>query len=625
MKNEDIELAEAEKKPAAKKKKKSTASSKKKPQSRQRAASPDRRPAPAAPKKKQKAFDGGAAFKKEKPRKKPKPDTEKQEETEEEVLHARTEKPLLPIWAKLGGEKPLLPILSGRNKNKKLKKTKPSRSGETVKPIWTENPPEQEAPAEVVEIAENIPNIPEEQPVDEALERAVGSLAEEERSEADGQGGFIAPEDEEEGFSPERRPRLSERPKKKSRKERRAERKAAKAAKEPEPVDMKDFEKLRTRRRNMRRLRRLLIVLAIALCAAGLYYTKDRWVPKLEGILDKKHETIINDGKVQSGNFPIDLGDSTTAALATLDDDLICVDVGLITTYDQNGKVRTTDYHSFGSPVARTAGKRMLVFDNDAKSFRLLNKNGEVYSKKTDNIIIYGAVAENGNVLLVTLDEKYTALLTVYNKDGEQIYRWGTGDRITDASFAEDGDACVVSTFNVAQGAVTSKINRIDLTKSDAVLSSKPLEGCVIRVQENSDERIWAATSDRLYLLTDVCSYIDTFEFSGELVSMDMCSECACIATQELGHDKTRVCVFSADDNKAEPAASAAGTGRIRRVHCFEDMAMVLTNDKLDAYASDGSLAATSSLDDDYSDFVYFDEAVYLLGRREINKIIFNT
>ena len=619
MKNDEIELAGTKKKSAAKKK--STASSKKKPaQNKQRTDSPDRRSAPAAPKKKQKAFDGGAAFKKEKPRKKPKPDTEKQEDSEEKVLHARTEKPLLPIWAKLGGEKPLLPILSGRNKNKKLKKTKPTRSEETVKPIWTENEPEQEAP-----VREAAPSAPEEPPVNEALEKAIGSLAEEERSEAREQAheSFIADEDEE--FSVERRPRLSERPKKRSRRELRAERKAAKAAKEPEPVDMKDFEKLRTHRRNMRRLRRLLIVLAIALCAAGLYYTKDRWVPKLEGILDKKHETIINDGKVQSGNFPIDLGDSTTAALTTLDDDLICVDVGLITTYDQNGKVRTTDYHSFGSPVARTAGKRMLVFDNDAKSFRLLNKNGEVYSKKTDNIIIYGAVADNGNVLIVTLDEKYTALLTVYNKDGEQIYRWGTGDRITDASFAQDGDACVVSTFNVSQGEITSKINRIDLTKSDTVLSSKPLEGCVIRVQENSDERIWAVTSDRLYLLTDVCSYIDTFEFSGELVSMDMCSECACIATKELGHDKTRVCIFSAEDNKAEPAVSAEGTGRIRRVRCFEDMAMVLTNEKLDAYASDGSLAATSSLDDDYSDFVYFDEAVYLLGRREINKIIFNT
>ena len=216
-----------------------------------------------------------------------------------------------------------------------------------------------------------------------------------------------------------------------------------------------------------------------------------------------------------------------------------------------------------------------------------------------------------------------TALLTVYNKDGEQIYVWGIGDRITDATFAAEGEACVVSTFNVSEGRMTSRISRIDLTKSDSVLTSQPLDGCVLRVQENSKERIWAATSTSLYLLTDVCTYLDTYELSGELVSMDMCTECACIATKELGHDKTRVCVFSAADNKAQPATSAAGTGRIRRVRCFEDMAMVLSNNKLDAYASDGSLAATSQLGDDYSDFLYLDEAVYLLGRREINKIIF--
>ena len=60
-------------------------------------------------------------------------------------------------------------------------------------------------------------------------------------------------------------------------------------------------------------------------------------------------------------------------------------------------------------------------------------------------------------------------------------------------------------------------------------------------------------------------------------------------------------------------------------MRCFDSMAFVLSAAKLDCYMEDGSLAATSDLVDEYSDFVYSDDAVFLLGKREINKIIFKT
>lgn len=585
--------------------KSSTAKKKKKKKpTGERPASPDRRSSTAAPKKeKQKAFDGGAAFKSS-AKKKP----EKKKDEDEPLLHARTEKPLMPIWFKRS-DKPLLPILSGRNKNKKVKRSagKKSTKGDSVTPIWTGSDDREQQAFETAVQAE-----PEtRKPKDEALERAVESLAE---SEAE----------ENRARKPELRP-VEPPEEQEEKKLSRRERKALKKAEAAETVDMNTFEKQRARKRSFRRLRRLLIVLVIAAGAASLYYTRGKWVPKLEGILDKPQATIVNDGRVQAGNFPIDLGDSTTASLATLDDDLICVDVGMVTTYDSNGKVRTTDFNSYGSPIARTAGKRMLIFDSNSTSFRLLNKNGEVYEKRTENIIIYGAVAENGNALIVTLDDKYTTLLTVYDRNGAQIYVWGCGERITDASFAEDGDACVVSTFDVSGGQMVSRIHRIDLTKSDSILESRRLDGCVIRVQENKDGRIWAATIDRMYLLTDVCSYIGEYDFEEELVSLDMCEDCACAAFKSSTHDKTTVFLFSSEDSEARPGRIVGGTGRIRRVRCFESMAFVLSSDKLDCFSPDGSLAATSQLIDDYSDFCYVDDAVYLLGKREINKVIYNT
>ena len=54
-------------------------------------------------------------------------------------------------------------------------------------------------------------------------------------------------------------------------------------------------------------------------------------------------------------------------------------------------------------------------------------------------------------------------------------------------------------------------------------------------------------------------------------------------------------------------------------------MIFVLCDNRLNAYAPDGALLSTVSLDGGYTDFVYADDAVYLLSRREINKIKFKT
>ncbi|MBR4621956.1 MAG: hypothetical protein IKO44_00315 [Ruminococcus sp.] len=580
-------------------------------------ASPDMRSELAAPRRKKKAFDGAKAIDKSEKQKKKK---------EEPERHVKTEKPLMPLWFRKV-EKPLLPLLSG--KNRRLKKVKENESSENVTPIWTGSDSEQQSVTDedIRQLEQELAEKSAEAADDKDRKKKKKNKAEFEIELKSKKTDSSETPAEEKPREPELTPEEKKAKKlaKKAEKARiKAEKAAAKAA-EKETVDMMTFEQRRARRRSMRRLKKLLIVLLIAAIAAAIYYTRGLWMPKLEGILDKHHDTIVNDGTVVAGNFPIDLGDSTTAAMAIFDDDLICVDVGHITTYNANGKLDKTDYHSYGTPVARSAGKRMLIFDNGAKSFRLINKSGDVYEKKTENIIIYGAIAENGSVAIVTMDDKYTSMLTVYDKNGTQIYLWSSGDRIRDVSFSGEGEACLVSTFSVSQGRMTSRISRLDLTGSDEVYTSRELSGCVIMAQENTGGRIWAACEDRMYLLTDVCTYIGEYEFDSQLVSMDMCEDIACAAFKDNEHEKTAVCIFSPESNSAAPEKLVTAEGRIKRVRCFDSMAFVLSAAKLDCYMEDGSLAATSDLVDEYSDFVYSDDAVFLLGKREINKIIFKT
>ena len=391
-----------------------------------------------------------------------------------------------------------------------------------------------------------------------------------------------------------------------------------------ETVDMEDFRRARNKLKSRKRTKRLIVLLVIAALAAGVYFTKGLWIPKLEGILDKPHETIVNDSTEQAGNFPLDTGDSTVRQITRLDGSIITADASHITTYDTNGKLRESIYHGCGSPEIRSSGKRMLCFDFGGTGFKLYGKSGVMFEKQVNGTVLLGNIAANGNVAVVSQDSKYTVTVNVYDKNGEDVYQWSNGDRVLDVSFTGDGNGLLVTTFSASGGVLSSVIHKIDMTKSDAVTDSDKIEGFILRACENSEGNIWAMGQDRLWLLSPSCRSLDSFEFSNEPVSFDLCRESACAACTNVSGG-TAVYVFGADSLTLKPKQIESAAGSIKKVRCFDGLAFVLSSDKLDAYAPDGSLVSTAAVSNDHSDFVYSENAAYFTDRHEVSKLIFKT
>ena len=404
-----------------------------------------------------------------------------------------------------------------------------------------------------------------------------------------------------------------------------AEEYAARAAaqqQEEAAIDMDDFRRARSMLKSRKRLKKLIIVLILVIIAAAVYYTRGLWVPKLEGILDKPHETVVNDGTVQSGYFPIDVS-GTASQISRLDGSLIYVDNGHIYTYDQNGKLRNTDYHSFGNPVLDTNGKRMLLFDNKASGFKLYNKSGEMFEKRVDGTILYGKLAENGNVLIVSEDDKYTVSLAVYDKNGTVIYNWQNGDRIVNASFTDGGDGIVVTTFDIISGSTESRVSYCDITKSGSVITCSGIEGLAVAAFRNKSGNIWALTRNDLLLYSDAGLLLTSCQLDTDVTHYDFCEDCACICIEGVGHNTEKTFIFDSSDKTLTPVQPAEPVSGVKRIRCFDGIAFVLGSGKLDAYAPDGSLVSTAAVTDEHNDFVYIDEAVFLVGKRSINKIVF--
>ena len=390
-------------------------------------------------------------------------------------------------------------------------------------------------------------------------------------------------------------------------------------------IDMSDIRAQRKRRKVHRRLKKLIAPLVIIALGVCVYLTRGVWAPRLEGILDRHNGTIVNDGVTQTGNFPIKLGQSTANIITVMDNNIIAADDGHIYYYDENGKLRDTVYHNFASPVLRSAGKRLLACDNGGNYVRVYGKNGEIYEKKSDSRIIYGVIAENGYVAAVTQNDKYNSYLTVYDTDGTEMYHWSCGKRIIDVSFSRGGDSCFVTVFSSEGGEIVSEIHQIAFDDTNEIMVSDTLDSLVLKVCENDNGRLWAVGDESIYLLDKNGKKVGSYEYASQLKSFDADEECASVITDGAAHDTLEIAVFDSDDELMSPTVIESDAGEPKKVLCRKDKIFVLSTQTLDCYDRGGSLLATAQVSSDYTDFVYYNESVFFLGRREINKILFNT
>lgn len=390
-------------------------------------------------------------------------------------------------------------------------------------------------------------------------------------------------------------------------------------------IDMEDLRLARKKEKRRRLVKKLIIILIILLLGLAVYITRELWVPKLEGILDRPHDTIVNDGVAQSGNFPIDLNESSVNIIDRMDNNIIIADDSSIRFYDSGGSLRNTVYHNFGNPMIKTAGRRLLSYDNGGYTFRLYNKSGEVYERTIDDQIIYAALAENGNAAIVTQTEQYVACMTVYDANGTEIYRWCYGQRIMDISFTNDGAGCYISAFTTENGEIVSQIHYVEFDNTDELMRSENLDSLVYGVGSNNGGRIWAVGDEKFYLLNQSGEILDSYEYTADMISYSLNEDCAAVLTSGTARGVYRLAIFDCDADNVQPEIIMHENGTAEKVSCVDDAVYLLSSDSVDAYDVNGSLLATAEVDGNNTDFVYYNDAVYLMGYREVNKIEFQS
>ncbi len=415
----------------------------------------------------------------------------------------------------------------------------------------------------------------------------------------------------------------------KSRKEKKAE-KAEKAEKSEKPVEeisnVTDIRAARKKEKKKKLYKKIAAIAVVVAFGVGVYASREVWVPKLEGILDRPHATIVNDGKKESGNFPLTFDESSVNVIKQLSDGIVRVDDRNITFYDESGNKISDNSHNFANPVVRTSGKRVLVYDNGGNSFRVLNKKGELLSKDIDQSILLAEIAPDSTVAVVTQTEKYAAVLTVYDSSGAEIYQWSSSRRILDISFDKDGSGCCISTFSSSSGALRSVIYHVTFDSTEEKMKSEQLETLAVAVQRNDNGDYWVVGDTSFYKLDSNGKILLQYEYPDELSDFAMTDTTAAVAFEGIQRKTGTLAVFRSDSDGDKPDSVVyTQSGKPKKMTAENKKIILLSEDNIEAYDSAGNLLATAAVSSEYLDFVYLNDSVYFLGLREINKIAFET
>lgn len=388
-------------------------------------------------------------------------------------------------------------------------------------------------------------------------------------------------------------------------------------------IDMEDIRKERKKEKNKKRYKRLLLILIVVALGAAAYLTRDKWVYRLEGILDRKPETIVNDGETQKGNFPISINSGSVNTIDVIDDNIVSVDDSHIYIYNQSGKVVNSFVHNLGAPVIRVAGRKMIAFDNGGNYFKVYNSKGELYSKTIDDSILYAEIGENGYTAVVTQTEKYPSCMTVFDNNGAEVYKWSSGQRIMDISFDDSGNGCYVSTFSSESGIIQSVIHHVKFNSTEEKMKSVKLDTLVIDTLENNNGDIWAVGDDKFYKLNDDGEILLEYEYTNSLVSYAINEYSASVAVKGVKRGSTSVAIFDSDSDENVPKLETVEHGFPKKILCSRNKVILLSDQAVDAFDLSGNCVATVEASSDYTDFVYLNNSVYFLGYREINKTEF--
>lgn len=230
-------------------------------------------------------------------------------------------------------------------------------------------------------------------------------------------------------------------------------------------VEYLEQARQRARNKRIRRTAVLLVLLTgIVLFATGLVGSS---VAMAKDFIDTARIALL-----PGGGWPQQTGVSEVTQVESLTGSFVELGKEGCVVYSRSGKKLNSIQSGYARPALAAGKNRFVLYNRSGNELRVESRTQNLYTKQLENSIFLCAMADNGNLAVVTEDVSAMAELLIYNSNMEQVLSWsmssndGTPLRM---AFSPDGRKLAAAAVTAGGGQMMTNLYLVNLASGDPV------------------------------------------------------------------------------------------------------------------------------------------------------------
>ena len=230
-------------------------------------------------------------------------------------------------------------------------------------------------------------------------------------------------------------------------------------------VEYLEQARQRARNKRIRRTAVLLVLLTgIVLFAPGLVGSS---VAMAKDFIDTARIALL-----PGAGWPQQTGVSEVTQVESLTGSFVELGKEGCVVYSRSGKKLNSIQSGYARPALAAGKNRFVLYNRSGNELRVESRTQNLYTKQLENSIFLCAMADNGNLAVVTEDVSAMAKLLIYNSNMEQVLSWsmssndGTPLRM---AFSPDGRKLAAAAVTAGGGQMMTNLYLVNLASGDPV------------------------------------------------------------------------------------------------------------------------------------------------------------
>lgn len=166
---------------------------------------------------------------------------------------------------------------------------------------------------------------------------------------------------------------------------------------------------------------------------------------------------------------------------------------------DMSGREVWSVVSATTSPMVCVKNDYILLCDMNGKTIKTFEKEKTVAQIQTENEILCAKVNKNGYVAVATGELGYKGLVTLFSKDGDELFKWHSGGGYIGDIDISSKNKIAVSQIVTNKEKVYSRIMVIDPASNEEPVCIAELEGVVMKLNYRANQALIAVCENGLY------------------------------------------------------------------------------------------------------------------------------